>query len=81
MTADIHALHSSPAPFADRIAAAGRGKVVTNFWMKPIPPREFDWCATFENDEPNDNGQMLHGYGATEAEAIEELLTNYEDGL
>jgi hypothetical protein len=64
-----------------RIAAANRGKIVTTFWMKPIPMRQFDWCATFANDEPNDNGQMLHGTGATEEEAIEELLTNYEDGL
>lgn len=62
-------------------AEADRGKIKTNFWMKPIPPREFDWCATFANDEPNDNGQMLHGYGATEEAAIEELLANYEDRL
>lgn len=54
-------------------------KIITDFWMKPIPPRQFDWCAYYDGDEPNDDGQMLHGYGATEAEAIAELLQNEED--
>ncbi len=49
-------------------------KIVTDFWMKPIPVRQFDWCAYFDGDEPNDEGQMRQGFGRTEAEAILELL-------
>lgn len=65
---------------ADRIARAGRGKVNIQFVYPPIAIRAFDWCATFENDEPNDNGCMRYaGYGATKAEALEELLTQFED--
>jgi hypothetical protein len=53
-------------------------KVITHYWAKPIPMREFDWVAYWEDDEPNDNGQMPHGYGATEAEAIADLRDNYD---
>lgn len=44
-------------------------KIVTSFWAKPIPPREFDWSATIDGYEPGDP----IGYGATEQEAIEDL--------
>lgn len=54
-------------------------KIITRYWAKPIPPREFDWCATFDGDEPNDAGGMAHGYGATEAAAVADLLENYGD--
>ena len=49
-------------------------KVRTNYWMKPIPPRQFDWEAWRGGDEPNDDGQMLVGHGSTEAVAITDLL-------
>ncbi len=42
--------------------------------MKPIPIRQFDWCAYFDGDEPTDDGQMRQGFGKTEPEAILELL-------
>jgi hypothetical protein len=45
-------------------------KIRTDFWMKPIPPRQFDWCATFDDYE----GGGPIGYGATEQEAIADLL-------
>lgn len=45
-------------------------KIVTSFVYPPIPIRCFDWCACRDGYEP---GEPL-GYGATEAEAIEELL-------
>lgn len=64
---------------ANRIKSANRGKVNIRFVYPPIPLRGFDWCATFDNDEPDDDGNMLAGYGETKAEALEELLTNYED--
>lgn len=49
-------------------------KIVTNYWRKPGPTNQFDWEAYFDNDEPNDAGSMMVGYGATESEAIDDLL-------
>lgn len=49
-------------------------KIVTDYWRKPGPTDQFDWGAVFADDEPNDNGSMLQGYGATESAAIEDLL-------
>jgi hypothetical protein len=53
--------------------------ILTRYWNKPIPLRQFDWEAWRDGDEPNDNGQMLCGYGRTEAEAINDLITQLED--
>lgn len=36
-----------------------------------IPDRRFDWCAVFDGYEPGDP----MGYGATEQEAIDALLS------
>lgn len=49
-------------------------KIITNFWDKPIPSRNTDWCAWRDGDEPDDEGRMMCGYGATEQEAIDDLL-------
>ena len=59
---------------AARIRAADRGKVITRFICPPIPLRQFDWYAAFDNDEPDDNGNMRVGYGKTQSEAIDDLL-------
>lgn len=64
-----------------RINAANRGKVITSFVYPPIPYRGADWQAHFDDDEPNDEGQMLCGRGATETEAIDDLLDNFEAGI
>lgn len=48
-------------------------KIITNFDPKPIPPRQFDWSATWDNYEP---GHGI-GFGATEQEAIRNLIDNY----
>lgn len=63
---------------AERIKSAGRGKVNIAFVYPPIPLRQFDWCAYFDNDEPDDDGHMLVGYGKTEAEALVDLLDNFD---
>lgn len=55
--------------------------IVTHFWAKPIPLRQFDWCAYYDGDEPNDNGSMPHGEGATEAAAVVDLIENYPRGV
>lgn len=52
-------------------------KVVCHFIYPPIPMRQFDWCATYEDEEPDDAGNMDKGYGPTEQEAIADLLTNF----
>lgn len=44
------------------------GKIITRYWAKPIPLRQFDWEAT----EDGGNEHMV-GLGRTEAEAIEDL--------
>lgn len=62
----------------DEPAPAVRPKIVTNFWMKPIPLRQFDWEAWRDGDEPNDAGGMMVGHGATEAEAIADLEMQLE---
>lgn len=52
-------------------------KVNIEHLFPPIPRRDFDYRATYDGDEPNDNGQMAAGYGATKEEAINDLLLNY----
>lgn len=49
--------------------------IVTDFWMKPIPPRQFDWSAVTDNYEGGDP----IGYGATEQEAIADLQEQLND--
>lgn len=46
-------------------------KIVTENVYPPIPLRQFDWVAHYDDEE----GPT--GTGATEQEAIEELLTNH----
>lgn len=54
-------------------------KIITTYVYPPIPIRSEDWQAYFDGDEPNDAGWMLHGSGATEQEAIDDLLMQAED--
>jgi hypothetical protein len=48
-------------------------KIVTRYWQKPIPLRQFDWEAVTDN---YDLGSPI-GYGRTEEEAISDLVENY----
>lgn len=45
----------------------------TEYWAKPIPPRQFDWCAWYDGDE--ESGQ--YGYGRSERAAIDDLTDNW----
>lgn len=47
--------------------------IKTEHWPKPIPPREFDWCAYYDGDE--ESGQ--YGYGRTEQAAVDDLTDNW----
>lgn len=50
-------------------------KIVTNYWMKPIPLRQFDWEAVTDNYE----GGHPIGFGLTEEAAIADLKEQLED--
>ena len=52
-------------------------KFTVHYVYPPIPTRAFDYCATYDGDEPNDNGNMATGWGKTKDEAIADLLDNY----
>jgi hypothetical protein len=81
MTYD-HWKTTNPADAELGNAHTGQSKIVTRYWAKPFPLRQFDWEASFDGDEPNDAGSMAIGHGRTEAEAITDLIENYplEDG-
>lgn len=46
--------------------------IVTSYVNPPIPVRQYDWCAHYEGEEEAGN----YGYGATEAEAIQDFIDN-----
>ena len=48
-------------------------KIVTSFIYPPIPIRSNDWVAYYDGDEES----VRYGYGATEREAIDDLLDNH----
>jgi hypothetical protein len=49
-------------------------KIHTEFVYPPIPIRQFDWSAVTDNYEPG----CPIGYGPTEREAIDDLLSQIE---
>lgn len=55
-------------------------KIITDYWAKPIPPRNFDWTATYDNYEGGDGYDeptSPSAHGATEQEAIDNLLSDH----
>lgn len=61
-------------------------KINTSCWAKPIPYRQFDWEAVYDDyDYAPDGKPHPIGYGRTEAEAIADLIQQcpdeVEDGL
>jgi hypothetical protein len=48
-------------------------EIVTHYWAKPIPARQFDWEALYDDDD----GAPEIGYGATEADAVRDLIDSY----
>lgn len=58
-----------------------RGAVVlrvrVDYWAKPIPLRQFDYEAV--DDATYDGAGCVIGHGATEAEAIADLIGQLED--
>lgn len=62
----------------DRLLGLRSGAISLRHVRPPIPTLQIDWCATYDDDEPDDNGNMLSGYGATEWEALEDLANELE---
>jgi hypothetical protein len=57
-------------------------RISTEYWAKPIPDRSCDWSAV--DDDTYDGAPDTHppcpiGWGATEAEAIADLLEKIEE--
>lgn len=52
----------------------------TTHVFPPIPIRTMDWQAVYDDDEPNDDGQMASGHGRTETDAIADLIENHPRG-
>ncbi len=50
-------------------------KIVTDYWAKPIPVRNCDWMAV---DDDTYDGEGPVGFGATEEEAIADLMEKLE---
>jgi hypothetical protein len=52
-------------------------KIRTDYWPKPIPTNRFDWSAVDDDTydgAPDSGNRNQIGYGATEEEAIADLL-------
>lgn len=49
-------------------------KIITSNIYPPIPDRSHDWGAYYDGNEEDG----FKGYGATEAEAIRDLVENHE---
>jgi hypothetical protein len=52
-------------------------KIATDYWLKPIPCRRFDWSAV--DDDSYDGEGCPVGYGETEAEAVADLMEQIEE--
>ena len=59
----------------DALAAISERKIITTHVHPPIPYRGNDWSAYFD-DEGAEAGR--YGWGATEAEAIDDLRMQYD---
>ena len=51
-------------------------KIVTKFDPPPVPVRWWDWEATLDNYDPENNDPR--GFGCTEAEAVANLIEQIE---
>ena len=57
------------------LKAKKMSKIITTYETKPIPVRHYDWEAVREDDDE----YKAVGYGATEKEAINDLLELEEE--
>lgn len=57
--------------------AMNLSNIITEYWPKPIPIRNYDWQAWVDGRE--ESGQV--GQGATEDAAVEDLLEQIDEEL
>lgn len=55
------------------------GIIVTEYWAKPIPQRNFDWCAVLDGFDGAEDANDPSGWGATEEAAIQGLIDAIEE--
>jgi hypothetical protein len=67
MTDPMTSMYTAALAMVDR-------PVVTSHVYPPIPVRDFDWCAYFDDVGADCSP---YGWGRTEAEAKQDLLDNY----
>lgn len=54
-------------------------KIITNFDYPPIPVRKFDWSAVLDGYDGAEDSHDPIGRGATEKEAVADLIEQLED--
>jgi hypothetical protein len=56
-------------------------RIVTDFWMKPIPMRDSDWMAVTEDYDGAEDSPTRNqvGYGPTEQAAVSDLIEQLQD--
>ena len=56
-------------------------KIRTEHIFPPIPIRQFDWCAYDDDtyDGAPDAGPQIVGHGATEKEAVEDFMEQWNE--
>lgn len=54
-------------------------KIITNFDYPPIPVRNCDWSAVFDDYDGAEDSNCPIGRGSTEREAIQSLIEMVED--
>lgn len=56
-------------------------KIRTDYWPKPVPTNRYDWSAVDDDTydgAPDSGNRNQIGYGATEQEAIADLMEQLE---
>lgn len=56
-------------------------RIRVEYWRKPIPTNAFDYIASYADDEPNENGSLQTGSGATAADAVLDLIDTHPRGI
>lgn len=54
-------------------------KIITNFDHPPVPFRNHDWSAIFDDYDGAEDSSCPVGRGATEKEAVQDLIEKVEE--
>lgn len=56
-------------------------RIHVSYWAKPIPLRQFDYEATYDDYDGAEDSHCPIGHGRTEAEAVLDLIDNHYRGV